>query len=167
MSYCPKCWSEIAIADECLCDACGWFGDPKEVLAKPGKDFNFTGAAVQVLGLFRDACRQELLMEQLYDAGVVVEHQLNRARLLRRDAIQTIIEMFVKIRTRPNIPQMILHKYPGSGMVPWPDDWNDRHFNGNDPCDMLVGPCACGAWHREEEIWVQEKLIEHQAIIVE
>lgn len=26
-----------------------------------------------------------------------------------------------------------------------------------DPCDMLVGPCACGAWHHWEE-WDIEKV---------
>lgn len=30
----------------------------------------------------------------------------------------------------------------------WPDDW-PRHYNSNEPCDMLVGPCCCGAWHQE------------------
>lgn len=30
-----------------------------------------------------------------------------------------------------------------------------RHntFNGNQPCDMLIGPCSCGAWHKADE-WV-------------
>ncbi len=24
-------------------------------------------------------------------------------------------------------------------------------FNGGQRCDMLVGPCACGAWHKSED----------------
>lgn len=31
---------------------------------------------------------------------------------------------------------------------PWPEDWPPYHQYGrNIACDMLVGPCACGAWH--------------------
>ena len=42
-----------------------------------------------------------------------------------------------------------------SGMVPWPDDWpwyKQQCFCGwQNRCDMLVGPCACGASHQEGE----------------
>lgn len=35
------------------------------------------------------------------------------------------------------------------GLLGWPDEWLTRHFNAShDPCDMLIGPCACGAWHK-------------------
>lgn len=34
----------------------------------------------------------------------------------------------------------------------YPKDW-PKHFNGSsEPCDMLVGPCSCGAWHQSGEI---------------
>lgn len=33
---------------------------------------------------------------------------------------------------------------------PWPDDWPE-YYNGNEPCDMKIGPCACGAWHQSGE----------------
>jgi hypothetical protein len=37
---------------------------------------------------------------------------------------------------------------PMNDFQPWPDGW-PQHFNAtNYPCDMLVGPCACKAWHR-------------------
>jgi len=26
-----------------------------------------------------------------------------------------------------------------------------RYNAHSDPCDVLVGPCACGAWHSKEE----------------
>lgn len=35
--------------------------------------------------------------------------------------------------------------------VPMPGIFDGNRFNGNEPCDMLVGPCACGASHRPEE----------------
>lgn len=34
-----------------------------------------------------------------------------------------------------------------SGMAVWPTDWPRRYLI-NEPCDMAVGPCACGAWHQ-------------------
>ena len=38
-----------------------------------------------------------------------------------------------------------------SELRPWPEDW-PRHHNGvSEPCDMLVGPCSCGAWHQPGE----------------
>ena len=37
----------------------------------------------------------------------------------------------------------------------WPNDWPRYKqvcfANWTDACDMLVGPCSCGAWHREGE----------------
>ena len=37
----------------------------------------------------------------------------------------------------------------------WPDDWplyKQKCFGSYDKCcDMLVGPCCCGAWHQENE----------------
>ena len=32
-----------------------------------------------------------------------------------------------------------------------------------DPCDVLVGPCVCGAWHTAED-W-EDKIENHQKII--
>lgn len=36
----------------------------------------------------------------------------------------------------------------------WPKDW-PRYYNGcAEPCDTIVGPCCCGAWHQEGEfVW--------------
>ncbi len=62
-------------------------------------------------------------------------------------------------------PPVVLVAY--SGLVPWPNDWKDyRHNACNDPCDMLVGPCACGGWHSKDEYWVKEKLSIHGAKIL-
>jgi len=32
----------------------------------------------------------------------------------------------------------------------WPENW-PRHFNGGELCDMLIGPCSCGASHERRE----------------
>jgi hypothetical protein len=30
----------------------------------------------------------------------------------------------------------------------WPESWPKVIQSWtNEPCDMLIGPCACGAWH--------------------
>ncbi len=164
--YCPKCWSEITPAQECYCDACGYFCDQRELLNAPGNGFNLTKEVIILLALFHDTCRSEMLMEQLCEAGVVTEQKLAHVKRLRQGAIHSLIELFVKLKTRPSIPSQVLTKHPHSGMIPWPADWPDRHYNGREPCDMLVGPCSCGAFHREDEQWIQEKLIQHQAVIV-
>jgi len=166
MSYCPRCWYPIVVDTECSCDLCGWFGDPKEVLPTPGKDFNLTHAVVQTLECYRQVCRDELMIEQLYDLGEAVERDVNQVRSVTRGMVHQLVEMFVRLKTRPNIVETVLKKYP-SGFLPWPEEWADYHFNGKDPCDMLIGPCSCGAWHQESDQWVQEKLIEHQAVIME
>ena len=44
--------------------------------------------------------------------------------------------------------------HPQSGMAPWPDDW-PRRYETNEPCDMAVGPCACGAWHFDGDFEVR------------
>lgn len=55
-------------------------------------------------------------------------------------------------------PHRIIYLHPRSKLASWPREWMYRYYNGrtNEPCDMLVGPCACGAWHREHE-WKQDE----------
>lgn len=43
----------------------------------------------------------------------------------------------------------------------YPDHWPKRYNACTDPCDMLEGPCACGAWHRRDEGWVQHMIVQH------
>jgi len=42
------------------------------------------------------------------------------------------------------------------GIVPMPKDYIGAFYNSNGPCDMVIGPCACGATHTSED-WVQKK----------
>ena len=51
--------------------------------------------------------------------------------------------------------KQIIYRYD-NGLLGWPDEWTERHYNAcNEPCDMLIGPCACGAWHTPE-CWTAE-----------
>jgi hypothetical protein len=165
--FCPRCASPLEMGGDSgrLCEKCGWFGDQTETLAAlpPSDVFNPVLAAAQALELFRDACRYELMAEQLYNAGDGTEAQLNQVRVSRRQAAHALIEMFVVLRAWP--PKRQLHQV--HGIVPWPEDWTDRHFNANaEPCDMLAGPCVCGAWHDQTEPWVQALLVRHNTEII-
>jgi hypothetical protein len=160
--FCPRCNAPLETAQDParLCEVCGWFGDWQEVLSTPPKSdvFNPITAAAQALELFRDVCRKELIAEQVYDAGNATEADLRQVRVARRHATHALIEMFVALRAWT--PKRRLERV--NGLVPWPEDWPDRHFNASrEPCDMLIGPCSCGAWHTETEEWVQETLRRH------
>jgi hypothetical protein len=52
-----------------------------------------------------------------------------------------------------------------SGLLPYPQDWPKRYNACNEACDMLLGPCACGAYHNEEEDWVKKALEENDAYL--
>lgn len=41
----------------------------------------------------------------------------------------------------------ILYLHPISKCLAWPDGLAKNYNGSNQPCDMLVGPCSCGASH--------------------
>ena len=166
--FCPRCTAPLETARDAdaPCEVCGWFGDQHRGPESPPRSdvFNPVLAAAQTLELYRDVCRKELMAEQIYDAGNATEADLQRVRMARRHAAHSIIEMFVALRNRA-VKQQLRRI---NGAVPWPSNWSDRHYNGGrEPCDMLVGPCSCGAWHMESEAWVQAMLFKHNAEIID
>jgi hypothetical protein len=165
--FCPRCTAPLETSRDAdrLCEVCGWWGDQQEALLVPPKSdvFNPVLAAAQTLELYRDVCRHELIAEQVYDAGDGTEAELQRVHLARRHSAHSIIELFVALRSRAAKQQ--LRRI--NGVVPWPANWTDRHYNGREPCDLLVGPCSCGAWHQEHEDWVQAMLFKHNAEIID
>lgn len=42
---------------------------------------------------------------------------------------------------------MQLHKL-NIKFIPFPGHWPRRYNGSTEPCDMLLGPCSCGGWHR-------------------
>lgn len=172
--FCPRCTSPLEFSYDAdrLCETCGWFGDQSEVLDKPPipDRLNPVLALVQCLELYREVCRKELIAEQIYDAGNATEADLRKVRIARRHAVNSVVEMFSglqKLAAAQKQPQKrILHRI--QGIVPWPADWPRDRFNASsEPCDNLVGPCACGAWHDESEPWVQALLVKYNAEIAE
>lgn len=103
--FCPKCYSPMEVTPDPgrLCDVCGWFGDKQETLAEPPKceEFQPTLAAAQVLDLYRDACRKELIVEQVYDAGACTEADVAKVRRGVRSAAHAIVEMFTRLYRPP------------------------------------------------------------------
>lgn len=41
-------------------------------------------------------------------------------------------------------------------MIAAPSHWPNRYNANTGPCDMISGPCACGAWHGLEDEWVRD-----------
>lgn len=164
--FCPQCGGPLEVTTDPgrLCEICGWFGDRQETLSTPPcrEDFDAILAVLQSLELFRDVCRKEQLVEVYYDTGRISDHDLRRVRKDAQAARQSLVTMFTALRRR--LPQVLLIE---NGMIPWPKNWADRHFNASqEPCDMLIGHCSCGACHTEKEGWVQSALQRYGAIII-
>lgn len=39
-----------------------------------------------------------------------------------------------------------------------PKHWPKNFNASSSPCDIMQGPCSCGAWHSEKDDWVKESL---------
>lgn len=171
--FCPRCTWPLEPGPDVdrLCDACGWFGDQSETLLMPPQN---TGnpflAAVHGLAWFREVCRCEFLAEEYCRhvdpaARPQATAQLNRIRAELRHVGHALIERFRTIWGGATAKQQLRRI---NGVVPWPADWTDRHYNASrEPCDCLVGPCLCGAWHTEDEDWVRAILFKHNAEIID
>ena len=57
-------------------------------------------------------------------------------------------------RWRSTRAALALPRQP-SGFVPWPAGKPPRYNGSGEPCDMLIGPCSCGATHTDKE-WSAE-----------
>jgi hypothetical protein len=170
--FCPICGTPLDTTgdDSRICEACGWFGEKSETSPKPPPcdTVNPVLATIQALTLYRDVCRSELICEQVYDAGDCTETEMKAIKLAARESMQSLVTMFTALRSQhapPEIMQKAL-QLNKNGLLGYPQDWPSRYNACNEPCDMLIGPCACGAWHTEDEEWVQEALKIHHTIII-
>jgi len=170
--FCPRCAAPLDTSGDTgrLCETCGWFGDASETLSAPPQsdEFNPVLAALQALDLYRDVCRGELIAEQMFDAGTATEADMLKIRTSRHKATNSIVELFTATRRLQQIRQPLVLQPDINGFVGWPPEWTEHRYNArHEPCDMLVGPCCCGAWHLAAEEWVQDVLRKHHATISE
>lgn len=63
----------------------------------------------------------------------------------------------------------ILKRRRSSGFVKYPKDFEKHIIDGTarfrTKCDMLIGPCACGSVHQENDEWVTQMLTDNNAVI--
>ncbi len=106
--FCPKCHhpleesnSEPTIEDDGgrLCPACQWFGDKSEVCIQPPEPSQVELAFLQLVAMYRDVCRLELLAEQLVERHP--EHQKRLDFIKRRveHAKHSLLYLFRGTRT--------------------------------------------------------------------
>lgn len=159
IEFCPKCGNPIRtdVDPARLCGVCAWFGDTKETANNAPLTDNLDTCVRQAIAYYRLACRAELILEAAYREGELSFRQLAQAQAQISKTEASLLDLF-RGTTRAVIPRL------SNGCVPWPGGW-PRRANPVTECDMLVGPCACGAWHSEDEEWVQQLLLEHNARI--
>jgi len=101
VEFCPKCFYplETTISDDGrLCAVCNWFGDKSEVCNKPPTPSDLDLAFAQLLVLFREVCRMELLAEQLVENSANYDKSLKAVRARAAHARHSILHFFHAIR---------------------------------------------------------------------
>ncbi len=84
---------------------------------------------------------------------------------LFKKADQYVVHGHQHIHTEPAPPETLVKAFgcitgknaepEQSATQPWPQHWPPYHHR-NEPCDMKVGPCWCGAWHVEGEFKLEK-----------
>ena len=104
--FCPTCFYPLETAsddDGRLCAVCNWFGDKSEVCSKPPAHTDLELAFAQLLVLFRDVCRMELLAEQLVEnSSETYDKSLKAVRERASHARHSILHFFHAIRECPD-----------------------------------------------------------------
>jgi hypothetical protein len=100
-----------------------------------------------VLGLVKDAlacnCNVRLNQQQSVSVKVTIPNTDHSSinPLVRRDTTDAAPYRRVVARNR---------------FIPYPESWPPYVNGTGEPCDMLQGPCCCGAWHDLNEWEVDE-----------
>lgn len=86
ITFCPTCYHPLEEVDTepnadddggRLCPACQWFGDKSEVCTQPPEPSQIELAFLQLVAMYRDICRLELLAEQLVEGHPKHQKQLD------------------------------------------------------------------------------------------
>lgn len=104
--FCPQCYHPFDVIDEAeddggrLCSVCRWFGDKTEICVIPPAPTTLELAFTQLLALYRDVCRMELLAEQLAGGQAKYNKSLNAVRARANHARHSIIHLFRMTKDR-------------------------------------------------------------------
>jgi hypothetical protein len=94
--FCPKCHYPLDESDDDsrLCVACQWFGDKSEVCKKLPDPTPIELAFIQLVTLYRDVCRLELLAEQLAEGHPEHQRKLTYIKMRVSHARHSLLHLF-------------------------------------------------------------------------
>lgn len=100
--FCPKCYYPLGLSEDDgrLCEACRWFGDQSEICATPPVSDDLELVFTQLLALYQDVCRMELLAEQLAEGQANYEARLKAIRVKVSHARHSILYLFRAIKNK-------------------------------------------------------------------
>jgi hypothetical protein len=92
--YCPKCGQPVEWSPESdrLCETCGHFFDRREALHQWPPQGKIVENIVEVLGLYRSLCRDEMRLD-----GAPMSMVVHAQREVKK-AQQSIVQMFLSMR---------------------------------------------------------------------
>jgi hypothetical protein len=102
MEFCPHCHHPLddPTPDDSsrLCQACSWFGDQAEVATKPYVSDDVDLSCSQLLAMFREVCRMEMVAEQLTEEWPDEAKRLSVVKQRVKHAQYSILHFFREIR---------------------------------------------------------------------
>lgn len=98
--FCPKCYYPVSASDDDsrLCEACQWWGDKSEALTQPPIPSDLETAFAQLLALYREVCRMEMMAEDLAGGLPQFQDALNKVRSRAAIARTNIMQLFRETR---------------------------------------------------------------------
>lgn len=94
--FCPKCHYPLEPSEDSgrLCEVCHWFGDETEICPTPPMPDDLELAFSQLLALYRDVCRMELMAEGLAEGNANYDASVRSIRTRANHARHSILHLF-------------------------------------------------------------------------
>ncbi len=101
--FCPKCNDPLDITPEPdrLCEKCGWFGDKSETLAEPTITGDAEANVRKALALYKDQCRNEMILEQCLEQGKITLHDMMEGRAAVKRSVNSLMSIFQALLPKP------------------------------------------------------------------
>ena len=72
----------------------------------------------------------------------------------RSDEARRLVCLYDRLNQKDRKIKELEAELKENNFIPMPKEWIGQIYNAcTEPCDILYGPCACGAWHYFEE-WI-------------